>query len=247
MRLGLGFGAVPGGSTFSGAAIDKTPTAFTFIDQTDVALAGTMTSNAVVVAGTNESTAVSITGGTYSKNGGAYTSAAGTALPGDSFTVRHTSSASNSTATNTVLTIGGVSDTFTSTTLAGGPVEGPELLTNGDMSSSTGWTLNDNGGSSTATISGGKLTLSDPEGFEGPGASQAPALAAASTYRAAYTIDSIASGSVVVLLGAVSGTARTAAGAYSEDIVADGDDTFNIRAISGVDVVIDNASLKLLS
>jgi hypothetical protein len=64
------------------------------------------------------SVAVTVTGGTYSKNGGSYVSSAGTAQNGDTFAVRHTSSSSNSTATNTVLTVGGVSDTFTSTTIA---------------------------------------------------------------------------------------------------------------------------------
>lgn len=99
-----------------GAAIDTTPTAFSFTDQTNVSISSTITSDAITVLGTNESTAVTITGGTYSRNGGAYTAAAGLAYPGDIFTVRHTSSASGQTAVNTVLTIGGVSDTFTSTT-----------------------------------------------------------------------------------------------------------------------------------
>lgn len=100
--------------------VDTTPNAFTFTDQTGVATSSERTSNTITVAGLGDgvSVVVSITGGTYSKNGGAYTSSAGTAVNGDTFAVRHTSSASNSTATNTTLTIGGVSDTFTSTTEA---------------------------------------------------------------------------------------------------------------------------------
>jgi len=38
---------------------------------------------------------------------------------GDTVVVRHTSSASAATVTNTTLTIGGISDTFSSTTLVG--------------------------------------------------------------------------------------------------------------------------------
>jgi len=110
--IGIDFGSHAG----EGAAVDTTPTAFSFTDQTDVPVSSVRTSNSITVEGTNESTTVSITGGTYSRNGGAYTATAGRAYPGDSFTVRHTSSGSGQTATNTVLTIGGVSDTFTSTT-----------------------------------------------------------------------------------------------------------------------------------
>lgn len=99
-------------------ASDTTPNQFTFTDVTNVALSTQQTSNLITVAGLDASASadVTITGGTYSKNEGTYTSDAGTAANGDTFTVRHTSSGSNSTAVNTVLTIGGVSDTFTSTT-----------------------------------------------------------------------------------------------------------------------------------
>ena len=106
--------------TFSSTtlAIDTTPDAFTFTDVTGVALSTTQTSNTITVAGINTSVAVSVSGGTYSKNGGAYTASAGTASNGDTFSVRHTSSGSHSTATNTTLNIGGVTDTYTSTTVA---------------------------------------------------------------------------------------------------------------------------------
>ena len=60
--------------------------------------------------------AISVTGGEYSVNGGAYTSAAGTVNNGDTVTVRHTHSAGESTRIDTVVTIGGVSATFSSVT-----------------------------------------------------------------------------------------------------------------------------------
>lgn len=103
---------------------DTTPDAFTFTDVTGVAVSTTQTSNTITVAGmsTGASVAVSVSGGTYSKNSGAYTASAGTASNGDTFSVRHTSSASTGTATNTTLTIGGVSDTYTSTTTTGADV-----------------------------------------------------------------------------------------------------------------------------
>ena len=103
------------------SAVDETPNQFTFTDVTGVALSTLQTSNTITVAGLGSgvSVAVSVTGGEYSKNGGGYTSAAGTAQNSDTFAVRHSSSASNSTGTNTILTIGGVTDTYTSVTLAG--------------------------------------------------------------------------------------------------------------------------------
>tara|TARA_R110000822_G_scaffold298893_1_gene421767 strand:- start:754 stop:5898 length:5145 start_codon:yes stop_codon:yes gene_type:complete len=113
----LNIGGVTDVYTATTLAADTTPSAFTFTDVSTVALSTTQTSNAITVAGLNTSTSVSISGGTYSKNGGAYTSANTTAVNGNTFAVRHTSSASVSTAVNTTLNIGGVTDIYTSTTL----------------------------------------------------------------------------------------------------------------------------------
>jgi len=104
--------------TIEEAGDDETPDAFAFTDTTNQTPSSTQTSNTITVAGLGVSVAVSITGGTYSKNGGGYTSASGTATNGDTFSVRHTASASYSTGVSTVLNIGTGSDTFTSTTRA---------------------------------------------------------------------------------------------------------------------------------
>lgn len=114
----LNIGGVTDTFTSTTLAIDTTPNAFTFTDVTGVAINTTQTSNTITVSGINTSVAVSVSGGTYSKNGGAYTTSAGTAVNGDTFSVRHTSSSSHSTAVNTTLNIGGVTDTYTSTTAA---------------------------------------------------------------------------------------------------------------------------------
>jgi serine protease len=97
---------------------DTTPDAFSFTDQTDVERSTAITSNAITVSGINSAAAISVNNGEYSINNGNFTSTTGTVANGDTVQVRHTSSGSFSTATDTVLTIGGVSDTFTSTTLA---------------------------------------------------------------------------------------------------------------------------------
>jgi len=104
--------------TIAAAGVDTTPDPFSFTAQTDVALSTVITSNTITITGINSPAAISITGGTYSINGGAFTSTAGTISNGQTVAVQHTSSASNSTVTTTTLTIGGVSGSFTSTTVA---------------------------------------------------------------------------------------------------------------------------------
>lgn len=90
-------------------------------------------SAAITVSGINMPATISVSGGEYSINNGAYTAVAGTITNGQTVKVRHTSSASNSTTTNTVLTIGGVSNTFTSTTSA--PAQLPPVM--GDVPNQT--------------------------------------------------------------------------------------------------------------
>ncbi len=95
---------------------DTTPSPFSFVDVTNAGVSTVNTSNAVTIAGINTTTPISVTGGAYSINSGVFTEAAGTVTVGQTVQVRQTSSASFATATDTVLTVGGVSDTYTVTT-----------------------------------------------------------------------------------------------------------------------------------
>lgn len=104
--------------TTKAAPADLTPDPFTFTDQTDVELSTTVTSNTITVTGITSATPISITGGTYSVNNGAYTSTDGLVNNNDTVTVQLNSSNSYSSTTSAVLIIGGVSDTFSVTTLA---------------------------------------------------------------------------------------------------------------------------------
>ena len=99
-------------------ADDTTPDPFAFTSQTDVALNTVVTSNTVTITGISTPSPISITGGEYAINDGSFTSVSGTVNNGDSISVRLTSSNSYFATTNSTLTIGGVSSTFSVTTVA---------------------------------------------------------------------------------------------------------------------------------
>jgi hypothetical protein len=99
--------------------IDVLPDPYHFNDVTGATLNTQYTSNTITVTGINGTAAVTVTGGTYSKNGGAYTSSAGTAVNGDQFSVRRNSSTDPDTTVDVVLNIGTTSDTFSISTAVG--------------------------------------------------------------------------------------------------------------------------------
>lgn len=123
---------------------DTIPGAFSFTAQTSVALNSVATSNTLIVSGINSVSAISIVGGTYSINGGAYVSTAGTVTNGQTVTVQQTASGSYGNTTTATLTIGGVSGAFSVTTLAV-----PVVTTSHTATSATG------SGSITASFTGG--------------------------------------------------------------------------------------------
>lgn len=97
-------------------AADTTPDAFSFTDLFGTATSAAITSAPITVSGINTAAEITVTDGEYSINGGAFTADAGEVSEGDQVRARHTSSASYATSTSCVVTIGGVSDTFTSLT-----------------------------------------------------------------------------------------------------------------------------------
>lgn len=101
-------------------SLDLTPDQFTFTAQTDVEAFTVITSNSITVTGidSGQPIPISIVGGTYSINGGAYTALSGTVILGDTVTTRITSSNAYSSILSATLTIATISDTFTVTTRA---------------------------------------------------------------------------------------------------------------------------------
>jgi hypothetical protein len=97
---------------------DATPDPFAFASQTGVPLGATVTSNAVTITGIEAPASISVTGGTYSINGAAYTAAAGTILNNAAVAVRFTASSAFATQRCATVTVGGISGQFCATTLA---------------------------------------------------------------------------------------------------------------------------------
>lgn len=95
-----------------------TPNQFTFTDVTNANVDTIQTAN-ITVSGINVEVALSIIGGEYSLDGGTSWSTVDVNVSNNQAVyVRHTSSISNEMQVDTVLTVGGVSDTFSSTTRA---------------------------------------------------------------------------------------------------------------------------------
>jgi hypothetical protein len=92
---------------------DITPDAFAFTAQQNVPVNALVASNAIMVSGIEAAATISVSGGDYAINGGAYTSATATVANGHTVTVRQRSSNQFSTASTLTLTIGGVSAAFT--------------------------------------------------------------------------------------------------------------------------------------
>ena len=118
MLAGCGGGGddSPGAPNTPPPAPDTTPEAFAFTSQTNASLSSPVTSNEITVSGIDAAAPVSISGGEYSINGGAFTSATGSITNGQKVQVRVTTSSQFLAATSASLNMGGVSGAFSVTT-----------------------------------------------------------------------------------------------------------------------------------
>lgn len=101
---------------------DRVPSAFSFTDITDAEVSTQVISESITPGDYNEALPISIVGGEYSLNGDTFTSVAGEIIPRDNVTVRTASPSINSSSQLVTLDIGGVTTTWTVTTLAAPPV-----------------------------------------------------------------------------------------------------------------------------
>ena len=120
LLAGCGGGGGGGGSSSSSGGnppVDTTPNSFTFPGLTGQALSTAVTSTEVTITGLNANAAISITGGEYSIDGGAFTSAPGTVANNQRLRVRLNTSAQFSTQSTVNITVGGVQVAFSATTM----------------------------------------------------------------------------------------------------------------------------------
>ena len=121
------FGCGGGGNnadTINGSSniiLTSTPNDFIFIDQMGVDPNTVITSNTITINGINKTASISIAGGEYSIDGSAFTSTNGTIQNMQNVVIRQTSSSETLSTNNSILTVGGVSDTFSVTTRDNAP------------------------------------------------------------------------------------------------------------------------------
>ena len=114
---GLSTTAGPVAITVSPAQVDDTtPEAFTFVTRTNVATSVYITSETRTITGINVPVQVTVANGQYRINGGAWTSAQGMAVNGDSIALRHISAAGPGGTTTTTVSVGTHTTTFTTVT-----------------------------------------------------------------------------------------------------------------------------------
>lgn len=108
----LTIGGVSGAFSVTSEAIDTVPDSFAFANVTGAARSTWISSTAITVTGINSPAPISVSGGEYSINNGAFTPAAGTVSNGSTVRVRLLSSASFLTTASATLAIGGVGAGF---------------------------------------------------------------------------------------------------------------------------------------
>lgn len=220
MRIGLGLkvGRPRGRSNTDAAPSDSTPNAFTFTDVVGSEVSTVNTSNTITVTGIDTTSAISITGGTYSVNGGAYTAVSGSVSNNDTVAVRVTSSASAFTDASAVLTIGGVSDTYTVKSL------GADIVTNGTFTTdTTGWTPTN----STLAAVSGELRVTPTANFGDAGQFQGTGITIGSVWRCdgqhrsiTGTVNPVTQLYSGATLNSATGTLSTSMQAFSFDATA---------------------------
>ena len=108
----------------TGVALDYTPTAFNFTDQTGVAVSTQITSNTLSISGITGPTSVSVTGdgSPQIRIGSGAWATSGTIFNGQNLRVRLTSNAANNTMNSATVTVGTVSDQWDVTTTNDCPI-----------------------------------------------------------------------------------------------------------------------------
>ncbi|WAC59785.1 beta strand repeat-containing protein [Brevundimonas sp. SL130] len=124
---------------------DTTPDAYDLGGPLTGASGAWSTSNTVTVAGINAATPVSISGGQYRINGGAWTSSSGTITNGQTIQVQVQAPTTGGASQTATLNVGGVTDTFQVTTAADYTLDALNWTNISESSSSTNLATGGNG------------------------------------------------------------------------------------------------------
>ncbi|CAN5175679.1 hypothetical protein BH11PSE11_BH11PSE11_36400 [soil metagenome] len=187
--------------------------------RTNVPLNTVVTSSFLSVSTINASASISIVGGMYSINGGAFTASAGIVNLDDKVTIQLSSSANVATTTTATLTIGGVSGTFSATTVPTAsampaPPAAPSAVAAvaGNASARVSFAIPASNGGSTIT---GYTVTSSPSGIVATGASS-PITVSGLTNNTSYTFTVVATNAAGVSIpSTVSNSVSPAGGANS--------------------------------
>jgi len=102
--------------SFASTTGDNTPNSFSFSAQTGVPMSSERTSASVNIAGTSLAVPISVSGGSYSINGGSFTTAPGTISNGSTLRLRHVSASLGNKTVTTTVKVGALTTSFASTT-----------------------------------------------------------------------------------------------------------------------------------
>ena len=128
--------------------VSTTPNYFYFGSKYGVPRSSVQASDNITVTGIGVTVAISISGGEYSIDGGAFTANPGTIANGQSVVVRLTSSANYETRLTATLTVGGVSGNFDVTTMAQ-TINAAQYF---PLTAGSSWVMRRNGVTGTATF-----------------------------------------------------------------------------------------------
>jgi sugar lactone lactonase YvrE len=131
----LTIGGLAADFVVTSAPSDTTPDAFTFTDIVTSKLNTLVSSNAVTITGINQPTRISVVGGKYAINNGAFTDVVGTITNGQTVTLQTLSAGAANSSSQVTLTLGGVVGTLKVSTvlpepkpyLQGGAIQGTSL------------------------------------------------------------------------------------------------------------------------
>lgn len=234
---------------------DTTPTPFTFTDQTGVPFNALRESNAITVLGISEPSPVSITDGEYavSADGGATWTGYSATVPAtvafrNMVKVRRTAAGSCSVKTDAVLTIGGVSDTFSITTMPCADVAvsltaAPDPVINGSDLTYTATITNSGPGEALAVV----VTDTLPAGTTFVSAVATQGTCGRTDFVVTCTLGSIAaSGTVTVTLvaaapkagGLLFNSATVTSGSYDANVANNSDSAETTVLVTSGDIRI---------